>query len=146
MKGANHMDTRFSATASILLGRLLVGGFYLYAAAQNLLTLDEKIAYAAFKGVPLAGAAVPIASPLLLLAGFSILAGFRPQLGVLATVCFLAPVTIVMHDFWNQQGLQQISETYHFLANIGLLGSALIFLAIPRPWAIGLDDWPALGN
>ena len=53
---------------------------------------------------------------------------------------------VLMHDFWNQQGVQRISETYHFLANVGLLGSALMLLAVPRPWATGLDAWPAVGN
>jgi uncharacterized membrane protein YphA (DoxX/SURF4 family) len=137
------MDTRHSAMASILLGRLLVGGFYVFAAVNNLVAVHDKIAYAAFKGVPLADVAVPIANLLLLFGGFSILAGFRPRLGVLAMVCFLVPVTILMHDFWNQQGVQQASEIRSFLSNVGLLGSALIFLAVPRPWAIGLDGWLA---
>jgi uncharacterized membrane protein YphA (DoxX/SURF4 family) len=140
------MDTKRSEMASILLGRLLVGGFYLYAGVSNLLDLDGRAAYAAFKGVPLAGAAVLVASLLLLLGGFSLLAGFRPRLGALATICFLVPVTVLMHDFWNLQGAQRVAETYHFLANVGLLGSALVTLAIPRPWAFSLDDRAALGG
>jgi uncharacterized membrane protein YphA (DoxX/SURF4 family) len=140
------MDTRRSATASILLGRLLVGGLYLSAGVNNLLALDGRIAYAAAKGVPLVGLAAPVANLLLLVGGFCLLAGFRPRLGVLAIVCFLGPVTFFMHDFWNQEGLQRVAETARFMANVGLLGSALIFLAVPRPWAFGLDDWPALGD
>jgi uncharacterized membrane protein YphA (DoxX/SURF4 family) len=140
------MDTKISVGAPFLLGRLLVGGLYLSAGIQNLLNLEGQAAYAAAKGVPLAGPAVVAASLLLLAGGSSILAGFRPHLGVLAIVGFLVPVTFLMHGFWHLQGMQRVAETYRFLGNLGLLGSALLFLAIPRPWPFGLEDVAALGG
>jgi putative oxidoreductase len=140
------MNSNTNVGASFLLGRLLVGGLYLSAGIQNLLNLEGQAAYAASKGVQLAGPAVVIASLLLLVGGSSILTGFRPRLGVLAIACFLIPVTFLMHGFWHLQGIQRVAETYRFLGNLGLLGSALLFLAIPRPWPFGLDDAAALGG
>jgi uncharacterized membrane protein YphA (DoxX/SURF4 family) len=140
------MNSKLPVGASFLLGRLLAGGLYLSAGIQNLLNLEGQAAYAASKGVPLATPAVVAASLLLLVGGASILAGFRPHLGVLAIVCFLVPVTFLMHGFWTLQGMQRVAETYRFLGNVGLLGSALLFLAIPRPWPFGLDDATALGG
>jgi uncharacterized membrane protein YphA (DoxX/SURF4 family) len=56
-------------------------------------------------------------------------------------VLFLIPVTVIMHNFWALEGMQRISELYSFLGNLALLGSALMFLAVPRPWPLSLDTW-----
>jgi hypothetical protein len=48
-----------------------------------------------------------------------------------------------MHNFWVLDGLQRMSELHAFLGNLGLLGAALIFLAIPRPWPLSLGGWLA---
>jgi putative oxidoreductase len=128
---------------AFVLGRLLVGGVYIWASVDNLKALDGAIGYAASKGTPLPGVVVPIAALLLLAAGFSIIAGFRPLIGVGALVLFLLPVTIIMHNYWALQGLQSMLEMHSFQANIGLLGSGLMFLAIPRPWPFSLDSWLA---
>jgi hypothetical protein len=56
-------------------------------------------------------------------------------------VVFLAPVTLMMHNFWTVSDpmIQEI-EWHSFLSNMALAGSALFFLAIPRPWLLSLDE------
>ena len=39
-------------TILFLIGRILVGSFYLYTGLDNFIHLTEKIGYATFKGVP----------------------------------------------------------------------------------------------
>ena len=138
------MNTTIRESALVVLGRLLMGGLYLQAGIANLAKLDAQAGYAASKGLPQARMLVALASLLLLAGGFSLLAGYRPHLGVLAVATFLVPVTVVMHAFWNlPAGVQRVSEMHHFLGNAGLLGSALMLLAIPRPWAVSLECPPA---
>jgi Flp pilus assembly pilin Flp len=70
----------------------------------------------------------------------SILLGVTPALGALAVIGFLVGVTPVMHDFWNQEGMDRQNEQIHFLKNAGLAGAALVFLAVaatPWPYAVG---------
>ncbi len=133
------MDTTYQAKAAFLLGRVLVGVVYLGAGFGNLAALDGKAAYVASKGVPAPKALVCLASLLLLAGGFSLLTGFRPRLGVLAIACFLVPVTLIMHDFWNMEGARRQANMQSFMGNAAMLGSALMFLAIPRPWAFNLE-------
>ena len=133
------MDPKYQTQAAFLLGRVLVGVVYLGAGAGNLAALEGKAAYAASKGVPAPQVLVGLASLLLLAGGFSLLTGFRPRLGVLAIACFLVPVTLIMHDFWNLQGARRQADMQGFLANAAMLGSALMFLAIPGPWAFSLE-------
>src|SRR5690242_15049816 len=130
-----------TAQIAFLLGRLLVGGMYLSAGINNLMSLGATAGYAASKGVPDPALLVTLASALLVIGGISLLTGFQPRLGVAAVLLFLVPVTLVMHNFWALQGLQAELEQHSFLGNVALAGSALMFLLIPRPWATSLDRW-----
>jgi uncharacterized membrane protein YphA (DoxX/SURF4 family) len=86
---------------------------------------------------------VALASLLLVAGGISIVSGLRPRLGVAAIALFLIPVTLIMHNFWALDGMQRILELHSFQGNLGLLGGALMLLAIPRPWPFSLDTWIA---
>jgi uncharacterized membrane protein YphA (DoxX/SURF4 family) len=123
----------------VALGRVLVGLFYLYPAYENIFLAASKTGYAAAKGVPIPEVLVPLSGLLLLIGGLSILTGYQPHLGVTAIIAFFVPVTLIMHNFWMvQDPMMRMVEFHSFLANIGLAGSALMFLAIPRPWGFGL--------
>ena len=126
---------------AFFLGRLLVGGMYLGAGINNLVHLGATAGYAASKGVPAPGILVTLASALLLIGGASLLTGFQPRVGVAAVLLFLVPVTLVMHNFWTLQGFQADLEMHSFLGNVGLAGSALMFLLVPQPWAASVDRW-----
>jgi uncharacterized membrane protein YphA (DoxX/SURF4 family) len=132
------MNTAKSQQIVFLIGRLMVGGIYVYSAADNLMGLQGKAAYAASKGLFNPAVMVALASTVLLLAGVSLVTGIHPRLGVAAVAAFLIPVTLIMHNFWALGGMQRIAEMHNFQGNLGLLGSALMFLAIPQPWAYSL--------
>ena len=84
--------------------------------------------------------AVLVGGLLLLAAGLSFLFGLFPRLGVAAVVLFLVPVTLIMHAFWaDHDPMQRQSNIINFTRNIGLLGSSLMFLAVPRPWPYSVE-------
>ena len=125
--------------AALIIGRLVVGGMYLGAGISNLTALDARIGYAASKGLVAPTFFVPAASILLVVGAVSVLTGFRPQLGLAAIAVFLVGVTPVMHNFWALQGLPRELELHFFMGNLGLLGGAVLALAIPRPWPLSVD-------
>jgi len=54
---------------------------------------------------------------------------------------FLVGVTPVMHDFWNQEGMDRQNEQIHFLKNLGLAGAAAVLTALstaPWPYSLGI--------
>jgi putative oxidoreductase len=125
---------------AFLLGRILVGGYYINSAYQHFTHVGPMGRGAAAHGVPAPELAVIGAGVLLLVAGLSLLLGLLPRLGVAALVLFLVPVTLIMHPFWaGQDPAQQQSDLIHFTKNIGLLGSSLMFLAVPRPWPYSVE-------
>lgn len=125
--------------ASFLIGRLIVAGFYLFNGVNLLANSAKTAVYAAAKGVPFPGVAVPVAGAFLVVGGLSLLLGWKPAVGIGAIVLFLAPVTIYMHPFWSESGAERLNDTINFTKNVALLGSALMLAAIPRPWAASVD-------
>jgi putative oxidoreductase len=134
----------FSSTLSgtaFLLSRVLFALVIGYLALGNLLDLESSVGYAKSKGAPLATVTVPLGSLGLIAGALAILVGVYPALGALAVIAFLVPITIIMHDFWTMEGQDRQNEQIHFLKNVGLLGSALVFLALSTvtwPLAVGM--------
>lgn len=124
----------------VFIGRILVGGYYLYRAADHLYFSNSGLtAYAASKNVPAPRLAVYGTGLLLLVGSLSILLGYQVPIGVAALVVFLVPTTVMMHNFWAvQDPMAKMGDTVNFTKNIGLLGSTLMFLAIPQPWPFSL--------
>jgi len=127
--------------AGFMIGRIVLGLYYMITGITDLLNYKMLAGYAASKGVPSAEAAVIVAHLLLVLAGFCFLTGWRPALGVAALVVFLIPVTFTMHAFWAEKAAQMKQmQMINFTKNMGLLGSALMFLGIPRPWPYSVES------
>lgn len=134
----------FSSTLSgtaFLLSRVLFALVIGYLALGNLLDLESSVGYAKSKGAPLATISVPLGSLGLIAGALAVLTGVYPALGALAVIAFLVPITVIMHDFWTMEGQDRQNERIHFLKNIGLIGSALVFLALSTvawPLAVGM--------
>jgi uncharacterized membrane protein YphA (DoxX/SURF4 family) len=127
--------------AAFLLSRVLFALVIGYLALGNLLDLDSAVGYAKSKGAPLASISVPLGSIGLIAGALAVLTGVYPALGTLAIIAFLVPITGIMHDFWTLEGQDRQNEQIHFLKNVGLIGSALVFLALSTvawPLSLGL--------
>ena len=119
----------------ILAGRIIVGGYYLYNSINHFTHVAMMAHHAGSRGVPAPKLAILASGTLLFIAGASIFLGWRPEIGVIAVVLFLVPVTLTMHNFWIEKDpMQKMGQRVNFLKNVALLGSTLMFLAIPRPW------------
>ncbi|MFZ8801895.1 MAG: DoxX family protein [Candidatus Calescibacterium sp.] len=122
-----------------LIGRIILGLYYISAGLNHFIQLKQMAQLTASKGVPLPELGVIVSGILLLIGGITILTGFLPYLGVLSLVIFFLPVTFIMHNFWAEQDAQmRMMHMIHFLKNMGLMSSVLMFLAIPEPWPYSL--------
>jgi len=122
-----------------LVGRIILGLYYINSGLNHFIQFKPMTEYTAAKGFPFPELGVIITGILLLVGGITILTGFFPYLGVLSLVAFFLPVTFIMHNFWAEQDQQmRMTQMIHFLKNMGLMSSALMFLAIPEPWPYSL--------
>jgi putative oxidoreductase len=120
---------------AFLIGRIIVGIYYTYSGVRQFTNLNMMSGYAGSKGVPAPKLAVAGSGTLLIVGGLSILLGFHPLIGVICVILFLVPTSFMMHNFWAvQDPMHKMSEMVNFTKNMALVGSALMFLAIPEPW------------
>ncbi len=100
---------------------------------------SHLVGYAQSKGVPSPKLAIFVSGLLLLIGGVSMVLGLYPVIGVIALVVFLIPVSFKMHAYWKiQDPMGRMSEQVAFRKNMGLLGAALMMLAIATPWMYSL--------
>ncbi|HEY1939197.1 MAG TPA: DoxX family protein [Candidatus Angelobacter sp.] len=121
--------------AAFLIGRLIFGGFFLYNGINHLKERKSMGQYAGAKNVPLPEATVAATGVMLIAGGTSILLGIKPKLGAAAIAGFLAGVSPVMHNFWNEEDPnKRMNEMINFSKNLALLGSAMALMGVEEPW------------
>ncbi len=119
-----------------LIGRILLGGFFLMSGLNHFTKAQMMAGYAGSKKVPVPAVAVVGSGVLIVLGGLSLILGAWPRIGALLIAVFLVFVTPAMHDFWTVSDPQQrMGEMINFLKNMALLGAMLMLLA-------GLTQWP----
>jgi len=124
---------------AFLIGRIIVGLYYISSGVRHFTSLKANAGYAKSKGVPAPELAVAGSGALLVIGGLSLLLGYQPVIGVAAVALFMLGVSPMMHNFWAvNDPMQRMHEMINFTKNMALLGSALMFLAIPQPWAFSL--------
>lgn len=136
-----HSAFAFSYAFNIafLIGRILIGLFFLMAGFNHFARLNMMAAYAKMKGVPAPAVGVAGGGVLMILGGLSMLLGFHPTIGVILLLIFLLPTTFMMHNFWAVQDPQaKLTEMIMFQKNFAIVGLLLMTLMIPRPWPISL--------
>ena len=119
-----------------LVGRILYSIIFIMAVPGHF--KSETVAYAAAQGVPLANLAVPASGILALIGGLSILLGYKVRWGAIALVAFLAPVTVMMHNFWAvTDPMMQQMQMVLFMKNLAMLGGALLISEFRSgPWSL----------
>jgi uncharacterized membrane protein YphA (DoxX/SURF4 family) len=120
-----------------LIGRILLGGFFVYNAYNHLVNLSGTAGYAQMKGIPMPKAATIMTGLMLLVGGLSIGFGTYPLIGILILLAFMIPTTLAMHQFWTvTDPMQKMNEQIQFAKNMALIG-ALLMLA-----PLSLVSWP----
>ncbi len=113
----------------LLLGRLLIGGAFLYAAYGNVRNFEKVIGFLTNRGVPqprlvlMAGTAVHIASSL------SVLLGLWTAWGAAGLIVFVGLATLIYHNFWAFQGQDRMNKRNAFSSNVIITGGLLALLA-----------------
>lgn len=121
---------------AFLIGRIIVGLYFLMSASNHFFKLSDMTGYAQSKGVPMPSLAVLGTGVLLLVGGLTIITGYKPTIGIAAIVLFFLPVTFMMHNFWKETDpMAKMTQMIMFTKNMALMGSTLMFLAIPQPWS-----------
>jgi uncharacterized membrane protein YphA (DoxX/SURF4 family) len=124
---------------AFLIGRILLGGYFVTAGINHFMHLNMMAGYAKMKGTPAPSLAVGGTGVLLLLGGLSLLLGVQTTIGVALLVIFLIGVSFKIHNYWAVPDPQmKMGERINFMKNIALAGALLMLMAVPAPWPLSL--------
>lgn len=123
----------------LLVGRITFGAFFIMSGINHFTNLGMMSGYAGSKNVPAPGLAVIGSGVMLVLGGLSAILGLLPILGLWLLILFLAPTSMIMHNFWTISDAQQrAAEQVNFLKNVALIGAALALMYGATAWPLAL--------
>jgi uncharacterized membrane protein YphA (DoxX/SURF4 family) len=124
-----------TSTSLLFLGRVILGGYFLYNGLQHFMNHALMSSSAAAAGVPAPAMAVGFSGIMLVVGGLSLIAGYYPKIGAGCLAVFLITVTPVMHGYWNDPpGPEYMTNFVNFTKNVALLGGVCFAAAVPEPW------------
>jgi putative oxidoreductase len=113
-----------------LLGRILLSCIFIFEAYDSIAFMGKtKLAMTKYgltdnQDVLLYGAIF-----LLVMGGLMLLLGYRSTLGSVMLIAYWAPVTFLVHDFWNSPHDEVRIESVLFMKNIAIIGGLLMVMA-----------------
>ena len=114
-----------------LVGRILLGGYFVYAAYNHFKNLKGLTAYASSKKVPMARESVVVTGVMLFAGGATILTGVAVIVGLWVLVAFLLIASFSMHAFWKHPaGMERMNDEINFTKNMALVGALLVIIAL----------------
>lgn len=112
-----------------VLGRILLGGYFIMSGYNHFKNLEGNTGYAASKGIPMPKVAVMVSGLMMLVGGLGIISGTAMNLSVILVAVFLVVTTFTMHQYWKiTDPMQKMGEQINFFKNLGLLGAMLMLL------------------
>ena len=121
-----------------LAGRILISILFLvsgYIKLTHWQMMSGMLASMKIPVVPLALAVIVIVE---LAGAVCIIAGYQARIAAGMQFLYLIPVTLMMHNYWAFQGVQQQDQMAHFMKNLGLMGG-LLFIAAYGAGGISVD-------
>src|SRR3954447_23226122 len=123
---------------SILTGRILLSLIFLLSAAGKAFGFTATAGMMSQKGFPAASLFLAGAIVLEILGGLAVLTGYKSRLGAAALIFFLIPTTLIFHNFWAFQGMEQQMQMANFLKNVAIAGGLLLVIAF-GPGRLSID-------
>jgi len=115
-----------------LLARILLAVIFIWSGAnQIILSWGNTIQELEDRNVPFPHVMLLLAVIAMLAGAMSLVLGLRARWGAVLLILFLAPTTLMMHDFWVHEPSTQAytAQAIECLKNVGLLGGLLMVLA-----------------
>ena len=117
-------------TPCLLLGRFLLGMYFILPGIQKIAEFDKMSAYMQAHDVPLISILLPLTILIQLTAGAALIIGFKGRLAAFLLAGLTLVINFYMHNFWSMEdGAARIHEMQNFIKNMAIMGGLLIVAA-----------------
>lgn len=118
-------------SSCLLLGRLLMGGYFIIPALGKINDFAGTSAYMAQHNVPLISVLLVVTILIQLLAGAAIIFGFKGKAAAFLLAGLTLVISIFMHNSWGmEEGLARSHELQNFFKNMGIMAGLLMITGL----------------
>lgn len=111
-----------------LAGRILLSLIFVMSGLSKIGGWNDTAGYMASKGMPMVPLFLVGAILFEVLGGLSVLLGFKAKIGAAALIVFLIPATLIFHNFWTLEGMEQQMQMIMFMKNLSIMGGLLLVI------------------
>jgi putative oxidoreductase len=122
---------RFIEIISLLIGRALLGIYFILPGMQKISGYQGSIDYMTAHNVPLIDLLLPLTIVIQLSAGIAIILGYQGKLAALVLAGLTLVISLYMHNFWAMaEGLERTHELQNFFKNMGIMAGLLVMSSL----------------
>jgi putative oxidoreductase len=113
-----------------LVGRILLAQIFLASGLNKLGAWEQTAGYMASKNMKLVPLFLVAAILFEVGGGLSVALGYKAKVGAATLFIFLIPATLIFHNFWTYQGIEQQVQMIMFMKNLAILGGLLLVIGM----------------
>ncbi|NQZ87948.1 MAG: DoxX family protein [Saccharospirillaceae bacterium] len=115
----------------LLLGRFLMGGYFIMPAISKLNNFSGTSAYMEQHNVPMVSVLLVVTIIIQLVCGSAIIAGFKGKQSAFILAGLTLVISLFMHDFWGmEEGIARSHELQNFFKNMGIMAGLLMITGL----------------
>ncbi|NEM99286.1 DoxX family protein [Pontibacter burrus] len=114
----------------VLVSRILIGITFLIAGLHKALFWDGPAMWMASKGLPFVPLLLGTAMVTELVGALLLFAGIKVKQTAIVLILLILPMTLLMHTFWNMEGMMQQTAIMDFIQNIAIVGGLVALAAV----------------
>jgi putative oxidoreductase len=118
----------FSLLADI--GRVLIGAAFVVSGVRIFMALSIVSGLLAVKRVPYPSFVAAAGAAFEVLAGTIVIVGLWFQALVLLLAAFVVAATVMVHDFWNQEGPERATDINAVISNVIIVGALIVIAGL----------------
>lgn len=109
-----------------LIGRVLLAALFLWSGLGKITGFEGTVGYMEAYGMPMASVLLVGAIAVEIGGGLLLLLGWQARLGSALLIAFTIPATLIFHNFWALEGMEQQMQQIMFFKNLAIIGGLLL--------------------
>lgn len=117
-------------TVLMTTGRVLLGLYFLLPGIMKFAAWDMHVEMMELHGIPSPAPLLLVATVAEIIAGLFLIIGTYVRLMALGCALLVLVINVMMHDFWNFDGIVGGHEMQNFVKNLGIFAGLLVLAAV----------------
>lgn len=127
--------------SSIVIGRVLLGLYFLLPGLMKAMGPEQTIAYMESHDIAFATPLMWFSAAANIIGGLLLIANRHVKLVAYGCVVYILLVNVMLHDFWNMGPDMVERETQNFIKNLGIMAGLLVLAGFSPARALSPTGW-----